>query len=139
MASSWIVLHAGEIIECDKCREVVGMARRHRLVRKYNVPPSMANQMGGIGHAYIILGLLSGIDGVTVTDVCGDHISRLSYTAQVSFWRWPRGWKRPDVRQHLELMALANEPEEKVWRDWQQAIMMTALSGPEGNEKWQQT
>ena len=70
-------------------------------------------------------------NGVIVKGLCSTKHFAIGF--RLFLWKfWPRGWKRPEVAEYLHLMALANEPEEKVWRDWQQAIMMTALSGPEG-------
>jgi len=140
VAAQWIVLHAGETIECDKCREAVKIARRRGLIRKYNVPASIAYaRMGNTtDHAYLILSLST--NGVIISRLCDEDLEWLHHMVELSFRSWHRGWQRPDVRRHLELMALANEPKEKVWQDWQQAIMVTALSGPEGSEGiWERT
>ena len=141
MASSWIVLHAGHTIECDECREAVKVASRRGLIRKYNVPAftlpaSLVLPTDGTDHAYVVLGVANEAlySGVVTSALCNPiEADTLRGAFRVyPFANWSRGWKRPAVRQYLELMALANESEEKVWQDWQQAIMMTALSGPEG-------
>jgi len=146
MASSWIVLHEGQttIDKCVRCWEIMEIAQRRGLVRKYILPVGAIGSKLANRHTFVVLGVSS--SEAHLRAACGGMRTEKPYTLVIDTFefpmplvRWHRGWQRPDIQRVLRLMALANESPEKVWRDWQQAIMMTTLSGPEGNEKWQQT
>lgn len=120
MASSWIVLLGAGDIGCDECRAA------YRIVKGWGLTHECYVRRGLVGaHAGVVIGIAEDNSGVIVRSACSTEYLVVGFRRDLRWEWWERGWQSGDVRQYLELMALAGRSPEQVWLDWQYTLGRT--------------
>jgi len=127
----WVVLCLNEQPSCKHCDQVLTVAVNCGLVHIFSLPPKLARSVGGLSHAYVILGCAQDpwnpVEGtVRVSSLCNPNTTMLGGVQRYLLLKqWPEFYEHPEALASIELMALAGRSPEQVWLDWQYTLGRT--------------